>query len=376
MAVVATSTAIVPANAQSRFRRQRDYRLDFHPLDDATCPSEKAVREDAAKLSEPAQDPFDPNGRHVLRVTVGKGKLYEATMELVEPDGTRRAGTPLTYRATTCAQATREATVAAVGFIPLELSSGESQASQNGPAAPCDEEAVRAQVQAARAEGRDEGRRDAEREAYEHGRLAGRKEGKDEMTDEIDAAIVRRMKLAGLPIGPPPVNPPRMPLPFAVSAAGVISIGYTLDVAPGIAIGAEWRPVEMFSLGVEARAIFQANIVEFGETPFYVPASLFTGLVAPCLRWEIFMGCAAVDIGVVWVDQGHPQPDFGEFRFAAGPRAGIDVPFAERFSVRVLGDLLFPIVRNTLPFTPQSAGSTFVDPLVSGFVNAGLSVSF
>jgi len=373
-AAAATMTATVPAQAQAqaRFRRQRDYRLDFHALADATCPPEKAVRADAAKLSEQQEDPFDPNGRHVIRVTLGKGTLYEATMELIEPDGTRRPGTPVIYRATTCAQAAREATVAAVGFIPLDFSAAGGAV----PASPCDEEGIRKRVEAARDEGREDGRRDAEREAYERGRLEGRKEGKDEITDELDAAIVRRMRLAGLPIGPRTVDPPGMPLPFAVSLGGVISIGYTLDVAPGVVIGAEWRPAEMFSLGVEARAIFPAKLAEFGQTPIPVPASLFTGLLAPCVRWKIFMGCAAVDIGVLWVDQGHPEEDMFGLRFAAGPRAGIDVPFAERFSVRVLGDLLFPIVRNIYPVEEEKGGKPFVDPIASGFLTAGLSVSF
>jgi len=372
-AVAATMTAIVPAQAQARFRRQRDYRLDFHPLDDASCPAEKAVRADAAKLSEQPGDPFDPNGRHVIRVTVGKVKLYEATMELIEPDGTRRPGTPVTYSVTTCAQATREATVAAVGFIPLDLTAA-SGAAPAGPAPTCDEECIRKRVEVARDEGREDGRRDAERDAFERGRRAGRKEGKDEITEEIDAAIVRRLRLAGLPIGPRPVDPPRMPLPFAVSVGGVISLGYTLDVAPGVVIGAEWRPVEMFSLGVEARAVFPAKIAEFGSIP--TPASLFTGLVVPCLRWEILVGCAAADIGVVWFDEGDPVPDKFGFRFAVGPRAGIDVPFAERFSVRLLGDLLFPIARLTVPVQEDKSGKPFVDPIISGFITAGLSVSF
>lgn len=352
--VVAIVAGAGDGRAQVRLRPQRDYRLELHGLDDATCPSEAAFRADVSRVCGIQEDAFDPNGRHVIRVVVRKGRLYQASVALFLPDGTADASKQKAYEATTCGQVMREAAVAASAIIPLE--------SVSVAAAPaCDEEHIRERVEEAR------------REGYEKGRLDGRKEREDEISEQIREEVARHLRAFVLPPRPPPDNPPLMTFPYAVSVGAVLSIGYGLDVAPGVVIGAEWRPIEYLSVGVDLRGILPSKVEEFGTLEPKIPlkATMLSAQLAPCARWKILMGCAVLDAGAGYFDT---EPVTWWPRVALGPRVGVDVPFAERFSVRVMGDLLFPLVHNY--FEKLEGGWTFEDPLVSGYVTAGLAVSF
>ncbi|MEZ4300394.1 MAG: hypothetical protein R3B70_35945 [Polyangiaceae bacterium] len=312
---------------------------------------------------------LNPEGRHLFRVVMRKGTFYQATIELFLPDGSRRLGTPMVEVGSTCAHAMREAAVAVVGAMLFEPPAGAGSGDSDSKPAPssCEEE-CRSQVEK------------AEREAYERGREEGRREGRREresaLRREIDAAVARHWEALGLPSGPPLGHPARMPtpLPFAVSASGLISIGFALDVAPGFALGAEWRPIEQFSLGLEARAVLPAVGAYYGanEPKFPQEVSIYSALVSPCARISYFVGCGALDVGGVYAP-GYLRTEWA-LRLAAGPRIGADFPFAERFSVRVMGDLLFPL--SSVEFFATDLPGSFVNPVVSGFVSAGLTVGF
>lgn len=354
VAIVAIVAGAGEGRAQVRLRPQRDYRLELHGLDDASCPSEAAFRADVSRVCGIQEDAFDPNGRHVIRVVVRKGRLYKASVALFLPDGTADASKQKAYEATTCGQVMREAAVAASAIIPLE--------SVNAAAAPaCDEECIGKRVEEAR------------REGYEKGRLDGRKEREGEIGEQIREEVARQLRAFVLPPRPPPDNPPLMTFPYAVSVGAVLSIGYGLDVAPGVVIGAEWRPIEYLSVGVDLRGILPSKVSEVGtiDPKPNLNATMLSALVAPCARWKILMGCAVLDAGGIYFNT---EPVQWWPRFAVGPRVGVDVPFAERFSVRVMGDLLFPLVQTS--FAKQEGAFEFGDPLVSGFVTAGLAVSF
>jgi hypothetical protein len=358
-AAVTIVAGVAEAGAQARLRPKRDYRLEFHGLEDAACPSEAAYRADVARLCGVPEDVFDPNGRHVIRVVVRKGRLYESSIALYLPDGTADPDKHKAYAMATCAQAMREAAVAAAAMIPLEVVS-------TAPAATaCDEACIEKRVEEAREAGR--------REGYEKGRADGRKERESEIREDIRDEVARQMRAMVLPTWPQPKDPPVMTLPFAVHVDAALSIGYGLDVGAGVVIGAEWRPIENFSVGLDLRGIAPHKVEEFGmfEPKLQLKATMLSVLVAPCFRWKILMGCAVLDAGGVYLDT---VPHTWFERVAAGPRVGVDVPFAERFSVRVTGDLLFPIIRNH--FEKVEGGWEFEDPLVSGFVTAGLAVSF
>lgn len=362
--VVCALSAIVAgggeAGAQVRLRPRRDYRLEFHGLEDASCPSEVALRADVAQLCGVQGDAFDPNGRHVIRVVVRKGKLYESSVALHLPDGTADADKHKSYAMSTCAQAMREAAVAAAAMIPLEA--------VGGPGAPvCDEECIQKRVAEAREEGR--------REGYEKGRLDGREEREGEIREDIREEVARQLGGMGLPPRPPPKDAPLMTFPFAAHVDATVSIGYALDVGVGVVIGAEWRPIEYFSAGLDLRGIAPAKVHEFGTFgQLQTKATMLSALVVPCGRWKILMGCAVLDVGATYFDT---EPVAWWPRIALGPRVGVDVPFAERFSVRVTGDLLFPLLRTHFDAPGLSESEVdFGEPLVSGFVTAGLAVSF
>ncbi|MEZ4301576.1 MAG: hypothetical protein R3B70_41970 [Polyangiaceae bacterium] len=334
LALTMLARGIARAQSEPLYPRGSDYHLEFHALADPTCPTEKDFREEVRQIC--GHDVLDPQGRHVLRVVVRKGTFYQTTVELFLPDGSRHSDGAIERHAMTCKQAMREAAVALVGFIPFR-----PRASTSAPApSACDEE-CRKQVEEALERGRAEGRAEGRRE--------GRAERDSEIREELDDAIVRRLRALGLPTDGPPRHARRMPtpLPFAVSASGLISIGFALDVAPGFALGAEWRPIEHFSLGVEARAVLPAVGAYYGsnEPRFREEVSIYSALVSPCARISYFVGCGALDVGGVYAPGGPTRQEPWAFRLAAGPRIGADFPFAERFSVRVLGDLLFPCSR-------------------------------
>lgn len=353
-------------------------RLDFRPVVDASCPTEAAFRADVAGLFNQQGDVFDPAGATVVRVTTGRDAQtgrYEGNMELVRADGTVHPSTPVRYEALTCWLVLRQVAVAAAAYFPTQAegavggtagAAGAAVADADAPAcdAACVEERIRVAVEKVR------------REAYERGRLDGRNEREAEIEEHIDAAIDRRLAKRGLPPSWPPEQPGGMTLPFAVSVGGLVSIGYALDVAPGFVVGAEWRPAEMFSLGVEARAVLPAPTFKFGSAASQV--SLYSALVAPCFRYKVLVGCAAFDAGAALHSEPKEDGDTWEPHLALGPRIGLDIPFTEAFAVRVLGDLLFPLTGVAITYSNDEGKKLgeYITPTVSGFVSAGVAVSF
>lgn len=168
---------------------------------------------------------------------------------------------------------------------------------------------------------------------------------------------------------------------FSLTAGALFTANYTADVGPGVYVGAEIRPTERFSFELQARGILPSRIV-VGEPidptqPHYEPViqtdlSNVSMLLVPCYRYSLFMGCGVAQLGVTVFN----KPDYpitGQ-SIALGPRLGVEIPFLERFAVRVWGDALFHVPPVT--YALDNLNLKWVESPVVGLFGAGLVVSF
>jgi len=158
-----------------------------------------------------------------------------------------------------------------------------------------------------------------------------------------------------------------------------MTMGFTADVGPGAYLGAEIRPFEAFSFELQLRGIFPARVVaadpidpmEPYGTPKEPDFSSVTMLLMPCFRYSYFMGCGVAQFGFnVWQTPADIVlgPSIG-----AGPRIGVEIPFLERFAVRVWGDVIFQ-VPNTHRL--DDVNLQWTQSPVVGMLGAGLAVHF
>ena len=169
-----------------------------------------------------------------------------------------------------------------------------------------------------------------------------------------------------------------MDLTIGLSAYALMTAGLTANVGPGFGIGADVRG-EVFSIGVELRGVlpgiaYTASPID-RSAPFTVgdfDLSQLTGLVVPCGRYKYFVGCGVVQGGTFVANSLEGQRLLPAFAF--GPRAGLEIPFAERFAVFGFGEALFaplPVGIDDPPYNVE-----WTQSIVSGFFGAGLSVNF
>lgn len=165
------------------------------------------------------------------------------------------------------------------------------------------------------------------------------------------------------------------PMTFAVTVmvGSLLTVGWTADPGPGAWLGFEVRR-RWFSLGLEARALFPARTLSFGD--YTADAAAFSGLVVPCAHVKVLSGCAFIEAGsYIFTIPGRPA-GVTDTVLSFGPRAALDAPIAGGFSVRGFVDLAFhpysPIFGARLTTAADSKVVRWTTPLVSAFFGLGI----
>ena len=198
--------------------------------------------------------------------------------------------------------------------------------------------------------------------------------------------------VAPVPTEPPPPPPqpkptPSMDLAVSLSAAVLMSAGYSADVAPGIQISAGVRH-SWFSIDLEVRGIFPSRAlmrqpVDFTKpsTPQQFDLSQATGLLVPCVHFATyFTGCGVAQAGVMI--GAVPSATLLAPAFGFGPRFGVEYPFGESFAAFAFGEALFtPLIGGYDMVSPGPNGEpapnvAWNQSVLSGFFGAGLSARF
>lgn len=153
-------------------------------------------------------------------------------------------------------------------------------------------------------------------------------------------------------------------------AGALLSAGFTADPGPGAWLSGELRFGDSFSAGAEARVLFPSRAVPSAGDPFDVTAA--TLALVPCYRWKVLLGCAVADIGFLAL--GGVTSPAGEPVLATlgvGPRLAVHIPFAERFGVRIFGDLRIAPIPTRARFI--DTGGRWESNVASGLFGVGLS---
>lgn len=162
----------------------------------------------------------------------------------------------------------------------------------------------------------------------------------------------------------------KMDLRPLIFAGGLFSAGHTADPSGGVVLGGEIRFAEPFSAGLEARVLFPARAEQTPSKESFDLSVVSFGLV-PCFRHSFFMGCAAVDFGMLiggGVTAASGLPVIATL--GVGPRAGVHFGFLDHFGVRVFADLRFSPVQSRIDF---AGGGRWESPIVSGLFGAAFS---
>ncbi len=163
---------------------------------------------------------------------------------------------------------------------------------------------------------------------------------------------------------------------LGVALGGLLSVGFTADVGPGIFGGVDLRWFDKddfgFVLTGEVRGVFpaKAGIRDDGKAE---DLWTLTFGVAPCLRYKWALGCAVFDGG--WMFATGPQPDYKTNtgltpNVGIGPRLGLDLPIMEHFGIRAFADLRFSPLPTDLSYNRQVIWNS---PVVSGLFGVGVS---
>jgi hypothetical protein len=195
-----------------------------------------------------------------------------------------------------------------------------------------------------------------------------------------------------IPLPGPPVQPPVCLVliggycfvvdiySFGLSTGMIMTAGVSADVGPGAWLAAEIRPVERFSFEVALRGTFPARVVYSEpidptkpyETPKEPDFSGVAVLFVPCFRYSLFMGCVVGQVGFN-VSNTPIDTAIGQ-SIGLGPRLGVEIPFLERFAVRVWGDAIFAIP--PLTYRLSNVNLKWTESPVGGFFGAGVGVNF
>jgi hypothetical protein len=186
-------------------------------------------------------------------------------------------------------------------------------------------------------------------------RARAREDQRDEVRRELLAAGYR----------------PPMDVAVAVMAGGLLSLNYTADPGGGLWLAGELHG-EIFSGALEARVLFPSRVVA-EPTQFQFEVTSVSAAFVPCARWNVLLGCAFVDFGMliagVTTAQFAGPPVVATF--GIGPRLAVHVPFAERFAFRAFADLRFAPVESS--YTALDTGSIWKTNLVSGLFGIGIA---
>lgn len=166
---------------------------------------------------------------------------------------------------------------------------------------------------------------------------------------------------------------------FAFALGGSMSLGFTADPGAGMWASAEVRPVEPFSIALDFRGMFPSRVVAAEPTdptkPYDTPkepdVSAATAMLVPCFRYWWLMGCGVVHFGFSMAQT--PLELVGWPVVGAGPRAGIEIPFADRFFVRAQGEVLFNFTDSYVELVDVNL--TWRQKPFAGFIGVGVGVA-
>lgn len=182
-------------------------------------------------------------------------------------------------------------------------------------------------------------------------------------------------------------KPPSMDLAISLSAAVLMSAGFTADVGPGVQISGGVRR-DWFSLDLELRGVFPSKVYAREpvdpKQPTYARefdiSQLTAGLV-PCVHFATyFAGCGVAQAGMIVVQTPVETRLLASVSF--GPRLWLEYPFADKFAVFAFGEGLFPVApagfgfRTGGPNGEPSPNVIWSPSVVSGFFGGGLSLRF
>lgn len=182
-------------------------------------------------------------------------------------------------------------------------------------------------------------------------------------------------------------KPPPMDLAISLSAAVLMSAGFTADVGPGVQISGGVRR-DWFSLDLELRGVFPSKAYARAAVDPKQPTSarefdisqLTAGLV-PCVHFATYLaGCGVAQAGMIIVQTPVNTDLLASVSF--GPRLWLEYPFAEKFAVFAFAEGLFPVTPPGIEFVAggpngEPAPNVYWSPsVVSGFFGAGLSLRF
>jgi len=162
--------------------------------------------------------------------------------------------------------------------------------------------------------------------------------------------------------------------------ATALRMGTDASVSFGATPGTSFAPAlfagvgfARLSLDVEGTAHLaaSANAASGGS----VSASLLLASFAPCFHGGTVVGCALLGVGrLSGAGGGVDEPASGASTYAnAGGRVGAEVPLSGRFSLRIHGDLLFPLVSTKLRLRGVEVWGT---PPVTAALGAGILAHF
>jgi hypothetical protein len=216
------------------------------------------------------------------------------------------------------------------------------------------------------------------------------------------------------PVAPPPAWPPPlsnvgahpfnslndfrwyMNLSISLSTIVLLTAGFSDNVGPGFGLGLEFsgKPptwVGMgLSIGFEFRGVPPARVTAHEpidptktSTPVELEMGQVSGLVVPCFRFAKYLAACGVAQWGGRYEKG-PLQQAWDVTQAYGPRFAVEIPFAERFAVVGLGEVLFNPGDVTIQFPNPPLNNpagppvnvSWREPLISGFIGIGVAAKF
>lgn len=177
----------------------------------------------------------------------------------------------------------------------------------------------------------------------------------------------RRAPPTVAPTTPATERAPRVALDLG--AAPSLWIGAAPAVSVEASVFARARAGRV-SLALEGRYGLPASRAVEGAT---VETSSAAGALVPCVHFGVASACAVGALGSLRASsRGVVRPRTGSALHAAiGPRAAIELPLAERLSLRVHGDVLVPLTTHTLEI---DGASVYTLPRVAASAAIGVVV--
>ncbi|MEZ4297016.1 MAG: hypothetical protein R3B70_18770 [Polyangiaceae bacterium] len=185
-------------------------------------------------------------------------------------------------------------------------------------------------------------------------------------------------------LSPPPPIP--MDLTVTVSAAVLMTAGFSADVGPALQLAGGVR-YEWFSVDLELRGVFPARAVAFDQlvpeqprTPVEFDLSQLSAQLVPCGHFATyFAGCIVAGGGALM--EQDPLAFTSQPQWMLGPRFRLELPLGERFALFGFAEALFgqPPIRVFYPDDlgkEGSPGNEWVSSPVWGFFGIGASANF